>query len=180
MWFRATVAVLASAYAISYWMSQSVYRVVVSNSRTLDAITSKMSKLNHDIKDLNNQMVNHYDNIQIEFKQTRDDIHAEFKQTNININHVLDITNGIGGQLQYINSNSTSQFQSLLGQLKHTHNTINDINSNLTSFSQSFDNNRHQLATYTEQQFDAREIVTSIDRKIDYIINMIHPPMIHQ
>ena len=167
MWFRASIAVIGTVYAVSYWMSQSVYNIAMSNSRYLNSISNKMNILEKNIKHLNKRVVNQHE-----------DIKVKFEQTNTNINDIWEATDIISGQIQDFSSESLGQYQSLIGQMKSTDAKINHIHSNISSISQGLSEKNYQLTISNSQNQDTNLIVSSIENKIDYIINVINTPAI--
>lgn len=167
MWFRAGIAVIGTVYAVSYWMSQSVYNIAMSNSRYLNSISNKMNILEKNIKHLNKRVVNQHE-----------DIKVKFEQTNTNINDVWEATDIISGQIQDFSSESLEQYQSLIGQMKGTDAKINHIHSNISSISKGLSEKNYQLTISNSQNQDTNLIVSSIENKIDYIINAINTPAI--
>jgi len=167
MWFRAGFAVIGTVYAVSYWMSQTVYQIAVANSRTLGDITNQMSFLEKNIKNLDSRLIKHHEDIKI-----------EFKDTNTNINDVWEATDIISNQVHELHTESLEQYRNLIGQMLITHNKIDNIHSNLSSISQIFNQNINQIAVYDTTQQNTNEIVSSIEKKLDYIINFIHTPVI--
>ena len=167
MWFRAGIAVLGTVYAVSCWISQSAYQIAMSNSRTLDDISNKMNYLDKNIKNLDSLINKHHEEIKV-----------EFEDTNTNINDVWETADIINEQIHDFRSESSEQYQSLIGQIKMTHDKIEYVHSNLSSISQRFSQNNNQLSVYDMNQQNTNEIVSTIDKKIDYIINFIHTAVI--
>lgn len=167
MWFRAGIAVLGTVYAVSYWMSQSVYRVAMSNSRVLGELSNKMILLQKNIKHLDIRVINQHK-----------DIKNEFEQTNININDIWEATDIISEQIQDLGTETFTQYQTLIEQMETTYDKVGDIHSNLSEINQAISEKNYQLMTVGSHQENTNVIVSSIEKKIDYIINIIHTPKI--
>jgi len=169
MWFRAGITVIGAVYAISCWMSQSAYQIAMANSRVLDDISNKMNFLDKNIKNLDDRVTNQHD-----------DIKLDFVQTNANINDVWEAANIISDQIQDLSSESLGQYQDLIEEMKTTRHKIDHIHSNMSVISQGLSEKNYQLAISDSRDQDTNVIVSSIEKKIDYIINAINNPQIVQ
>ena len=169
MWFRVAIAVLGTVYAVSYWMSQSAYQIAMSNSRAMYELSNKMTLLNKNMKKIDFRVLSQHE-----------DIRVEFVQTNANINDVWEAANSISEQIQDLSSESLGQYQDLIEEMKTTHHKIDHIHSNMSAISQGLSEKNYQLAISVSRNQDTNVIVSSIENKIDYIINTINNPQIVQ